>query len=233
MSKIDDEGWGKDEVPDYDTEGGKEDLIGKTRRVDNQGFRSENKFENGVYTDVDPVRYKTNKKIRNGKFPGCEAPSHRRYAPALFTVDFNSNHPKYNGKTDLCELHYDQEKHDVGNIDFVSPIGNTEDARNEARSDAAIRRITQRNRIARLESTRTGTLSDSLATPGRPAITTEDVVKQSGTSGGRSPKAPTSLPKMGEEGYDWSADIAAAEKDMAKSKRDLGVSDESSDWDKE
>jgi hypothetical protein len=38
---------------------------------------------------------------------------------------------------------------------------------------------------------------------------------------------------MGEEGYDWSADIAAAEKDMAKSKSDLGVSDESSDRDKE
>jgi len=223
-----------EEQDDLGQQPGKEDLIGKVRRVDNQGFRSENRFENGVYTDVDPVRYGTNGRIRNGKFPGCEA-SHRKYTPALFTVDFNSNHPKYSGKMDLCELHYDQEKHDTANIDFVSPIQNTEGARNDARSDAAIRRITQRNRIARLESTRTGTLSDKIATPGRPAVTTEDVVKQSAVAGGRSPKATKSLPKMGEEGYDWSADIAAAEQEMARNKRQLGgtVSDEEKDWKEE
>ena len=106
MSDDYDDDYNYDDEYNYDTEGGREDTKNSSTTDAKTGNLEENSFENGTYTGVTGKRLESNKNVVQNKRPRCEAPNHRKYAPAIFTLEF-SGHPKYGTKkVDLCQTCY-------------------------------------------------------------------------------------------------------------------------------
>jgi hypothetical protein len=152
----------------FDTEGGIEDVKGQSSRVSDKGFLEENSLTDGAYTGVTGTRYLSNNRIRDGRRPGCES-RHRKYTPAIMSVDFTDHH-KFKGPTDLCQTCWEQEKYTPETFDTFTPITGGPQAFNEARSDAAIRKLTKRDAEVRRSSLAAGFLTERVATPGRPRV---------------------------------------------------------------
>lgn len=228
-----------DDDYNYDTEGGREDTKNSSTTGAKTGNLEENSFENGEYKGVTGKRLESNKNVVQNKRPRCEAPNHRKYAPAIFTLEF-SGHPKYGTKkVDLCQTCYEQEKHSPENFIDIFPIRGDSKSLKTARADAAIRRLVARDRSVRAASILAGALTERVATPGRPTKNAASdpvtpVIDTAKKSGGR-------VPKMGDPDFDWSSEISEASAQFNANKNRVSGYTESSDeardaeedWEKE
>lgn len=244
-----------DDDYNYDTEGGREDTKNSSTTDARTGKLEENSFENGKYTGVTGKRLESNKNVVQNKRPRCEAPHHRKYAPAIFTLEF-SGHPKYGTKkVDLCQTCWEQEKHNPENFIEIAPIKGDSKSLKTARADSAIRRLVARDRSVRAASTFAGALTERVATPGRPTVSQtsgsidEDIKEtytkpkngkkankaQSAASDPVTPVIDTAkksggrVPKMGDPDFDWSSMEEAASAQFNANKNRVSGYIESSD----
>ena len=245
-----------DDDYNYDTEGGREDTKNSSTTGDRTGKLEENSFENGEYTGVTGKRLESNKNVVQNKRPRCEAPNHRKYAPAIFTIEF-SGHPKYGTKkVDLCQTCWEQEKHNPENFIEIAPIKGDSKSLKTARADSAIRRLVARDRSVRAASTFAGALTERVATPGRPTVSQtsgsidKDIKETYAPSAASDPVTPVidtakksggRVPKMGDPDFDWSSMVSEASSQFNANKNRVSGYSESSDeardaeedWEKE
>jgi len=181
---------------------GFEDVQGTGKAAKKAGFKDTSSVDNGVFRGVEDVVSPENKKTNTGKTVTCAKDSNR----AIVRVNFTSHH-KFTGDTNLCQRHWEQEKHDTSTYE-PGPYwlkGGADEA-NQIRTEDRIRRTEGRNAASKAHFEATGE-HIPVSTPGRPYTSeqekfdkenpnpVQDVVEGKAREGGRTKLRPIMHPK--------------------------------------